>query len=68
MSKRSFQDVSTTNAVQVDAKTVRSANGSPRPVGEYGSEQQIRTAATATVSPDAVRFIPRQVRKSNSNR
>jgi hypothetical protein len=35
------------------------------PVGKHGTVEQIRAASTATVSPDATRFVPRQIRIKN---
>jgi hypothetical protein len=51
----------------VESKSVKvGENGESRSVAEVGTPQQQRAAATASISPDAVRFVPPQVaRKKN---
>ncbi len=61
--KRGWDEV-TSSRKDVDTKTIRGGNKSQpdrKPVSEYGTADQRRSAATATVSPDAIRFTPPQV-------
>ncbi len=52
----------------IDSKTIRGGeakNSAGRPVSEFGTEEQRRSAATHTVSPDAIRFTPPQVARKD---
>jgi hypothetical protein len=46
-------------------KTVN-VEGEAKSVNDFGSETQRRAALTASVSPDAVRFVPPQVKRKNA--
>ena len=63
--KRPLEEVSHTKiASHIDTKTFKAGSyGTPKAVSLYGTEEQRRAAATAMVSPDALRFPPSQVRK-----
>jgi hypothetical protein len=63
MSKRSSNEITANRGESGESKAIR-GTGSPdqrKPVGDYGTNEQQRNAATASVSPDAIRFVPPQV-------
>lgn len=63
--KRSHEEVSHAQVGSpVDVKTIKGDHGVAKPVSESGTLEQRRAAATASVSVDALRFAPRQVRPS----
>ena len=55
------------NSVQESPKLIKGEAEARMSVGKHGTEEQRRAAATASVSPDATRFIPRQVRVKNQD-
>jgi len=55
------------STVKESPKVIKGDGEQRLSVGTHGTVEQRRTAATATVSPDATRFIPRQVRVKNSH-
>ena len=62
--KRSLEEVCHVEKI-AQTKTVKAGiEGTAKSVSEFGTAVQQRAAATAEVSPDALRFPPSQVRKS----
>ena len=59
-SKRKF-DIS----LKESPKVIKGEGAERLSVGTHGTVEQRRTAATASVSADAIRFVPRQVRVKN---
>jgi hypothetical protein len=55
------------SSIEVSTKVIKSGDEQRLPVTTHGTIEQQRIAATALVSPDATRFVPRQVRIKNDH-
>ena len=53
--------------IEVSPKLIKGVDDERLSVATHGTVEQLRMAATASVSPDATRFIPRQVRIKNDH-